>query len=120
MSGVTNGVELALDVVDGLKADERSCLGGVGVGGITFGEPGCLDGVTLFLPLGLGLGLLFETSYFPLVPGEFPEVGRLGGVREMLGSSSGEKRSMPSFKTMVSGEARASSKLRSVRECLRC
>ena len=38
----------------------------------------------------------------------------------MLVSNSGEKRSMPSFSTMVSGEARASSKSRSVRERLCC
>ena len=38
----------------------------------------------------------------------------------MLVSSSGEKRSRPSFSRMVSGEARASSKSRSVRERLRC
>jgi hypothetical protein len=38
----------------------------------------------------------------------------------LLGLSSGEKRSMVSFNTMVSGEARASSKSRSVRKCLRC
>jgi len=41
-------------------------------------------------------------------------------VRDMLVSSSGEKRSIPSFSTMVLAEARASSKSRSVRERLRC
>ena len=41
-------------------------------------------------------------------------------MSDTLASRSSEKRSMPSFSTMVSGEARASSKLRSVRECLRC
>ena len=34
-SGVTNGVEPEL--VDGVKAERRSCFGDVGVAGITFG-----------------------------------------------------------------------------------
>lgn len=49
-SGVWNGVELELDVVDGVKTDGGSCLGGVGVAEMTFGVPGCLNGVTV-LPL---------------------------------------------------------------------
>lgn len=66
-------MEFGLDVVDGIKTDDRSCLGGVGVAGMTFGVPGCLNGVTGVLPLRLGLGLPFEPSYLPLPPGErFP------------------------------------------------
>ena len=45
-------MEFELDVVDGVKTDGRSCLGGVGVAEMTFGVPGCLNGVTV-LPLGL-------------------------------------------------------------------
>ena len=118
--GVTNGVELEL--VDGVKTDGWSCLGGVGVAGIMFGVPGCLNGVAIVLPLGLGLGPAFESSYFPLVPGGLPwgDGRRWGVVRKVLGSSSEGKRSMLSFSTMVSGEARASSKSRSVGERLRC
>jgi len=41
-------------------------------------------------------------------------------VREILVSSPGEKRLMLSFSKMVSDEARAPSKSRSVRERLRC
>ena len=67
-SGVTNGVEFEL--VDGVKMDGESCFGEVGVAGITFGVPGCLDGVDMLLEMGLGLA--FEPSYFPLAPGEFP------------------------------------------------
>ena len=118
-SGVWNEVELELDVVVGVKMNKVSFLGGVGVAGMTFGVPGCFDGV---LPLGLGLGLPFEPWYFPPAPGDFPlrDERHGDGVRDMLASSSGEKRSMPSLSTMVSGEARASSKSRSVRELLRC
>jgi hypothetical protein len=65
-------VEFELDIVGGVKTDDGSCLGGVGDARMTFGVPGCLDGVIVSLPLGLGLGLPFEPSYFPLAPGEFP------------------------------------------------
>ena len=65
-------MEFELDIVDGVKTDNESYLGGVGVAGMTFGVPGCLNGVTVFLPLGLELGLPLEPSYFPLAPGEFP------------------------------------------------
>ena len=65
-------VEFELDIVDGVKTDDGSYLGGVGVAGMTFGVPGCLDGATVFLPLRLGLGLPFKPSYFPLAPGELP------------------------------------------------
>lgn len=71
-SGVTNGVEFEL--VDGVKVDDGSYFGGVGVAGIMFGVPGCLDGVAIFLPLELGLGLPFEPSRFALALalGKFP------------------------------------------------
>ena len=59
-SGVWNGVEFELDV-EGVKADGGSYLEGVGVAGMRFGVPGCLNGVIVFLPLGLELGLLFES-----------------------------------------------------------
>lgn len=67
---MTNGVEFEL--LDEVKTEDGACLGGVGVAGITFGVPGCLNGVVIFLPLELGLGLLFEPSRFPLGLGELP------------------------------------------------
>ena len=71
-SGVTKGVELEL--VDGVKMNGGSCFEGVGLAGIMFGVPGWVnDGVAVFLPLELGLGLPFESSYLRLAPGEFPE-----------------------------------------------
>ena len=112
-------MEFELDVVNVYSV---SFLGGVGVAGMTFGVPGCFNGVAVFLPFGLGLGPPFEPSYFPLAPDKYPwrEGRHGGGVSDILASCSGERRSMPSLSTMVSGEARASSKSRSVRECLRC
>ena len=68
--GVTNGVEFEL--VDGVKVYDGSRFGGVGVAGITFSVPSCLNGVAVFLPLEVGLGLSFESSNFPLAPGGFP------------------------------------------------
>ena len=65
-------MELELDVVDGVKANGRSSLGGVGVAGMMVGVPGCLNGVAVLPPLGLGLGLPFKPSYFVLAPGESP------------------------------------------------
>ena len=110
-------MEFELDVV---KVYSVSPLGGVGVAGVTFGVPGCFNGVAVVLPFGLGPP--FEPSYFPLAPGRYPWRGGRdgGGVSDTLASCSGEKRSIPSLSMMVSDEARASSKLRSVRECLRC
>lgn len=65
-------MEFELDDVDGVKTDNTSFLGCVGVAGrLTFGVPGCFNGVTVFLPLGLWPGLPFEASYFLLAPGEF-------------------------------------------------
>lgn len=51
-SGVWNGVEFELDVVDRVKTDDGSGLGGVAIVGMMSGVPGCLNGVTVF-PLGL-------------------------------------------------------------------
>ena len=65
-------MESELDVVVGVKTDNKLSLGGVGVAGMMFGVPGCFDGVTVFLPFVLGPGLPFNPSYFPLAPGEFP------------------------------------------------
>lgn len=65
-------MESELDEVAGVKTDSEVFLGGVGVAGITFGVPGCFNGVTVFLPFELGFGLPFKPSYFPLAPGEFP------------------------------------------------
>jgi hypothetical protein len=75
----------------------------------------------VFFHFRLRLGILAEPSYLPLAHGEFSQRDeKCGGVaRVELISYSGEKRSIPSFSTMVSGEARTPPKLRSVRECLR-